>query len=90
MFKSPIFYRPNAIHENIIYQVALSAHFLKNRDIFTVLKLALYGSENDSLNAAELMLLVEDIKMLNLSKGCEIKRAKYNPVILILDKVSSV
>ncbi|KAK6636864.1 hypothetical protein RUM43_010528 [Polyplax serrata] len=70
---------------DIIYQVTLTAHCLKSKDIFTILKSLLYSDETCTVNMSQLMLLVENLKMLNLGKDYAIKRAKCNPVILILD-----
>ncbi|EEB10987.1 conserved hypothetical protein [Pediculus humanus corporis] len=70
---------------DLIFQVVLSASFLKCKDIYAILRLALYPNENESVNTSQLMLLVENIKVLNLRKENAIKKALYKPVILILD-----
>lgn len=73
---------------DLIFQVVLSASFLKCKDIYAILRLALYPNENESVNTSQLMLLVENIKVLSLRKENAIKKALYKPVILILDNVS--
>lgn len=73
---------------DIIYLATISAHVMKNSDLLRVLSYVLKENENESLN--EFFPLMENLKLINLSNGCAVKRADKKPVILIIDPVSSL
>ncbi|KAL0276468.1 UNVERIFIED_CONTAM: hypothetical protein PYX00_004033 [Menopon gallinae] len=68
---------------DMVYQVTLSAHLMKNKEILKVLSLALHNDQLENINS--MVPLMEDLKLINLENSCTVKNAKKNPVILIID-----